>query len=111
MREATKKDLPRLGTNQAQCCICYRMFSSDSLCEKTKPYARPPWDVNTRGRVAARDECIEPELVGLIARERADGVAIWGLVDSEESDRRSANLAKARTARTVKAKANTKTKK
>lgn len=100
MREATRDDRPVIGTNQAQCSICWRMFSSDSLCERCKPYARPPWDVNTRGRVSVRDECIDPLLIGLIARERGDGVCVWGLVDSEESLRRSANLAKARSART-----------
>lgn len=101
MREATRQDRPMVGTIQAQCCMCWRIFSSDSLCEKAKPYARLPEETGTgkRGRVAERSSCIDPLELGLVSRERSDGVAIWGLVDSEESERRAQNLAKARAVR------------
>jgi|GEM_PF-5348566 len=63
LREATRADLPR--GREAQCPICWRIFGSDSACERHKPYRRP---VTT--------ECKEPSAVGLEARERR-GLAIW----------------------------------
>lgn len=99
MREATKKDRPKIGTIQAQCILCWRIFASDSICERTKPYARLPEDEGRKGRISERVSCIDPLELGLIARERTDGVIVWGLVDEEEAVRRSVNLAKARTAK------------
>src|SRR5690349_19616703 len=59
MREATRNDRPVIGTIQTQCCICWKMFASDSICERQKPYARLPED-GGRGRVSARPQCINP---------------------------------------------------
>ena len=39
MREATRSDLPKGG--EAQCTICWKLFTSDYACEAHKPYRRP----------------------------------------------------------------------
>lgn len=109
MREANKSDRPLIGTIQTQCCICWRMFASDSICEKTKPYARLPED-GERGRVAERSSCIDPSSLGLIPRERADGITVWGVTADEEIERRTATMAKARAARVANAAAKRKRK-
>lgn len=63
MREATRADLPR--GREAQCVLCWRIFSSDSSCETHKPYRRP-----------VTPECKEPGTIGFRAFERR-GLAIW----------------------------------
>ena len=103
MREASRNDRPIVGTIQTQCCICWRMFASDSICEKQKPYARLPED-GGRGRVAERDSCIEDLTeLGLIARERSDGVIVWGVTDDAEMARRAEVMERARAARIASA--------
>lgn len=69
MREATRDDLPR--GSEAQCPICWRIFGSDSTCERHKPYRRP---------VSAA--CKDPADIGLQSRERR-GLAVWVLPMSE----------------------------
>lgn len=111
MREATRKDHPRIGTIQTQCSICWRMFASDSICERQKPYARLPGDP-TVGRVAERSECVQDlSSLGLIARERDDGIAVWGVTSDEEMERRAVVMEKARAARVRSAAAKRKAKK
>ena len=63
MREATRADLPR--GKEAQCPICWRIFGSDSTCEKHKPYARP-----------VTEPCKDPRSIGMEPRERRE-VAVW----------------------------------
>lgn len=101
MREANRSDRPVIGTIQTQCVMCWKMFASDAICERQKPYARLPEDEGKVGRIAERSSCIDPLALGLIARERADGCLVWGLMDDEEAERRSATMAKARAARTA----------
>jgi hypothetical protein len=69
-REATRKDLPMQNTKQSQCMImgCWRMFSSDSACEKHKPWTRP-----------VSDGCKDPAGLGMESRERGDGVSVWSV--------------------------------
>jgi len=69
LREATQKDLPKGA--EAQCVLCWRIFGSDSTCEKHKPYKLP---VTT--------ECKDPISIGLIAKERR-GLRIWAAPPSE----------------------------
>lgn len=103
MREATRQDRPVIGTIQTQCCICWRMFASDSICEKQKPYARLPGDPAV-GRVSERSSCISDLAgLGLIARERSDGVIVWGVTGDEEMERRAQVMEKARAARVASA--------
>lgn len=64
MREATKADLPK-GHREAQCPICWRLFSSDPSCEEHKPWRRP---------VTAT--CKEPPSLRHRAFERR-GLAVW----------------------------------
>lgn len=99
MRKATKADRPRIGTAETQCSICWEMFSSDTLCEMAKPYARHPDDTNTVGRIAVRDKCTPPEELGLFCRDRGDGVCVWS---SEEDEAVKERMAKARQARKKK---------
>ena len=99
MREATRKDTPKIGSNQSQCPICWKIFASDSLCESHKPWARHPSDSVKVGRIAVRESCISPVELNLNPRERADGVIVWSLLDDEESERRAALLAAARAKR------------
>ena len=63
MREALRFDRPK--GNEAQCPICWRLFSSDGSCEAHKPYRSP--------KTAA---CKEPSELGYQAVERR-GVAVW----------------------------------
>lgn len=102
MREATRSDRPMMGTISAQCPLCWRIFQSDTLCETHKPYARLPGDAE-RGRVAEREGCTDPLALGLIARERADGVVVWSSTTDEELERRTETMAKARAARVASA--------
>lgn len=102
-REATKADRPVIGTIQTQCCVCWRMFASDSICEKTKPYARLPEDEGKVGRVAERAECTLPSALGLISRVREDGIIVWGVTTDEEMERRAETMVKARAARVASA--------
>lgn len=103
IREATRKDTPKVGTIQAQCCICWRMFSSDAVCETHKPYARLPGDLSV-GRIAERAECTEPSSLGLVGRDRGDGVIVWSPTDDETHQLKVARLEAARAARTRKSK-------
>lgn len=111
-REATRSDHPRIGTIQTQCPICWRMFASDSICEKQKPYARLPGDSGV-GRVAERSECIDDlaGVLGLIPRERDDGIIVWGVTDDAEMARRAETMEKARAARIKSAAAKRKARK
>lgn len=63
MREATRSDLPK--GNEAQCVTCWRIFSSDSLCERHKSY-----------RLPKTASCKDPSTLGFEAIERR-GVAVW----------------------------------
>lgn len=101
-REATRADRPVIGTIQTQCVVCWKMFASDAICERQKPYARLPEDEGRKGRIAERDGCIDPASLGLIARERTDGVLVWGLTSDEEIERRTEQMAAARVARAKK---------
>jgi hypothetical protein len=74
IREATKEDLPKGA--EAQCPICWRIFSSDSTCELHKPYRKPIADV-----------CKEPSIIGLVMKERR-GLAIWSSPPDEGMARR-----------------------
>lgn len=71
MREATKADLPKGA--EAQCPICWRIFGSDSTCERHKPYKRP-----------VTQECKDPESIGLESRPRR-GLAVWVLPMSPDA--------------------------
>lgn len=103
MREATRKDLPKQGTNQSQCVLCWRIFDCDGNAEKHKPYARAAEDSGKRGRVAEREECTLPSELGMVGRERAgDGVVIWSNTDDEAYAARMLLMEKARIARKAK---------
>lgn len=99
MREATRKDRPSMNTSQAQCCLCWRLFSADGVAEQHKPYARAPEDIGKRGRVAVRDGCTVPAELGMTPIERNDGVAVWGFTTEEEYANRLGRMDKARSAR------------
>lgn len=68
MREATRSDLP-VGNKEAQCPICWRMFSTDRNCERHKPYSK-------RNGTQPGEYCKNPEDVGLVQEERR-GFAVW----------------------------------
>lgn len=110
-REAERSDRPVIGTIQTQCVVCWKMFASDSICERQKPYARLPQDEGKVGRVAERSECTDPSALGLIPRVREDGVIVWGVTTDEEMERRALTLGKARTARVKSAAAKRKARK
>lgn len=63
MRETTRVDRPR--GREAQCPICCRTFTSDTACEKHKPYKGP-----------VTEGCKDPADLGFKAIERR-GVTIW----------------------------------
>jgi hypothetical protein len=63
IREATKADLPKGA--EAQCPICWRIFTSDSTCELHKPYRKP-----------IAETCKEPSSIGLVMKIRRD-LAVW----------------------------------
>lgn len=50
---------------QAQCTTCWRIFSSDSVCERHKKYATPK-----------TKDCKAPESLGLVAVLKS-GVPVW----------------------------------
>lgn len=101
-REATRKDLPLMNTNQAQCMLCYRIFTADGICEQHKPYARAPEDEGKRGRVALRGSCTEPDELGMVGIPRADGVVVWGFRTEDAHQERIDRMANARAARKPK---------
>src|SRR5262249_11138413 len=98
------KDLPYQGTLQTQCCLCWRMFSSDTACEQAKPYARLPEEkeMGKRGRVAWREECTDPVSLGFNAFERADGVIVWSPESLESRAEKVERMQNARAARSKK---------
>ena len=59
----TRANLP-VG-REAQCPLCLRMFTSDTVCEQHKPYTRPE-----------TMHCKTPTSLGMIAIERR-GLPIW----------------------------------
>jgi hypothetical protein len=63
VREATRADPPK--GREAQCPLCWRIFSSDSSCEAHKPYRRP-----------LTDTCKPPAHQGAQPFERR-GLAVW----------------------------------
>ena len=63
IREATKKDLPKGA--EAQCPLCWRIFTSDSTCELHKPYRKP-----------IANQCKDPENIGLVSKERRN-LRVW----------------------------------
>ena len=69
MREATRADLPK--GREAQCPICWRMFTSDWACERHKPYRRP-----------ATPDCKIPQASDEMTQEwwhlERRGLFIWG---------------------------------
>lgn len=67
VREATRADRPTLNTKETQCCICHKMFSSDSACELTKPYRRP-----------VSEKCKDPRSLGMESKDR-DGILVWSV--------------------------------
>lgn len=98
MKEATRADRPAIGTVQSQCVLCWKIFSSDAACESHKPYARLPGDPET-GRIAEREACTEPSELGLVGRDRGDGVRVWGVTSDEEMELKRQRLEKARASR------------
>lgn len=67
-REAVRSDLPRINTKESQCVLCWRMFTSDSACEKHKPWTKP-----------VTYSCKVPSELGMESRERGDGVLLWSV--------------------------------
>jgi hypothetical protein len=63
MRDTTRSDIPHGA--EAQCPICWRIFTRDGVCEKHKPYASPK-----------TPECKDPATLGFVRRDRR-GVAVW----------------------------------
>lgn len=59
----TRQDLPK--GREAQCPICMRLFSSDTACERHKPYSEPK-----------STHCKPPASLGMIAIEKR-GLPIW----------------------------------
>ena len=68
-----------LKGRMAQCPICDRVFTSDAMCEKHKPYATPK-----------TDECKDPATISMVQRERGwtvpvpDDVKWWGATTTYE---------------------------
>lgn len=56
----------RLYGKESECPICYRIFGSDSACEKHKPYAKP-----------RTGTCKDPAGIGMEIRLRRGTVAVW----------------------------------
>ena len=68
MREASRTDRPTMNTKETQCVVCWMMFSSDSACELTKPYRKP-----------VSVDCKHPVDLGMVSKEREDGVLVWSV--------------------------------
>ena len=67
-REAERSDRPTMNTKETQCPLCWRLFSSDSACELTKPYRKP-----------VSEGCKQPSELGMVSKERGDGVLVWSV--------------------------------
>lgn len=63
VREANRADRPK--GKEAQCPICWRIFSSDRNAEAHKPYARPHTPA-----------CKDPSVLGMKVQERR-GLRVW----------------------------------
>lgn len=69
---STRQDLPKGA--QAQCVLCWRIFTSDSVCEHHKPYAQP-----------TTTHCKPPASLGMIALDKG-GYPVWTIFKEETSD-------------------------
>lgn len=81
-REAIKKDHPK--GSEAQCPVCWRIFTSDNICESHKRYPKGE----------GRATCVDPASLGIASHVRRN-LRVWGQTQ-EEYDRRLELIVNAR---------------